>query len=57
MAANAVERTELETMEESQDGIQRIKEVRCRERKSMDMCQYAERKLVLRWIFRIADRI
>ncbi len=38
---------QVETVEESQNEIQGIKEVRCGRRKGMDMCQYAEWKLVL----------
>lgn len=44
-------------MEESQDKIQEIKEVRRGRRKGMDMCQHVEWKLVLWWIFRSADCI
>ena len=47
----------LETVEESQNKILGIKEVRCGRRKGMDMCQYAEWKLVLWWIFCVADCI
>lgn len=34
-----------------------ILEVRCGERKSLDMCEYAKWKLVLQWLFRITDGI
>ena len=37
----------LETMEESQNKIQRTQEVRGRKGKGMDMCQYAKWELVL----------
>ena len=47
----------LERMEESQDEIQGTKEVRCGRRKGMDMCQHAEWKLVLQWIFCVTDCI